>query len=245
MRVGDIVVHPKYGKGDVVKIMTEKDQVICFLANENRYFTKAGAEFMVQAADNSKASMGADFDHTAKTITKGKVITSSEAKMIHQCEFCSREFKNYQGLRHHQWQCPKNPDRKTWERGYGKVKKKPGAQPGNQHARRYKPTEKVPISYAERKGLIDDPVKIYSSSKDQTSLHKMPEQQDIDTETVSNTGATPQAPTPPTDGRWSTPIYGGFATNKLYDYLLSGILIAILICGIIYAALGVKLLLTN
>jgi len=235
MKIGDTVIHPKYGKGDVVKIMTDKDQVICFLANENRYFTKAGAEFMVQAAATDKGSMGADFDHS-------KAPTKAAAK-THTCSFCMRSFGKERGMQVHEAQCKNNPQGTQWARG--KVKKKCGAQPGNQHARKYEPTEKVPISYAERKGLIDDPVKVYSTAKDQTSIHKMPEQHDTDTETMSNTGATPQAPTPPTDGRWSTDIKGGFSTNRLYDYLVGFILLAILICGIIYAALGVKLLLTN
>jgi len=232
MRVGDVVIHPKYGKGNVVKIMTDKDQVICFLANENRYFTKAGAEFMVQAADISKASMGADFDHTAKP------VTSSEAKMIHQCEFCSREFKNYQGLRHHQWQCPKNPDRKIWTRG--PVKKKRGAQPGNQHARKYKPTERV---------LVKEDL-----------VHTVPPIPDAEAETV-NSGhiattlpgdylkfneppVSRAAPTPPTDQRWSTDINQHPATDPIY-YLIMAALSVLLLCGLIAAALGIKLLLTN
>ena len=33
-----------------------------------------------------------------------------------------------------------------------------------------------------------------------------------------------------------------FPVNRLYDYLLALILLAILICGIIYAAVGIKIL---
>jgi hypothetical protein len=234
MKVGDLVVHPKYGKGNVVKIFWDKDQVICFLANENRYFTKAGAEFMVAAAT---ASMGADFDHSKLTTEESRYIAG-------RCLRCGKDFKYKKPLAAHEKQCTGKRVKvlpQVMAARQDLVKKR-GAQPGNQHARRYKPAEKAPISYAERKGLIEDPVKVYSSSKDQ--IHKMPEQQDTDTETVSNTGATPQAPAPPTDGRWSTDIKT-FATNRLYDYLLAGILLSILLCGIIYAALGVKLLLTN
>jgi len=238
MKIGDTVIHPKYGKGDVVKIMTDKDQVICFLANENRYFTKAGAEFMVQAAATDKGSMGADFDHS-------KAPTKAAAK-THTCSFCMRSFGKERGMQVHEAQCKNNPQGTQWARG--KVKKKCGAQPGNQHARKYEPTEKVPISYAERKGLIDDPVKVYSSSKDQ--IHRMPEQQDTDTETVSNTGATPQAPQDtkcpkcgfdPDDPK----VYAGSpqhpATDPIY-YLIMAALSVLLLCGLIAAALGVKLL---
>jgi len=239
MRVGDVVIHPKYGKGDVIKIMTDKDQVICFLANENRYFTKAGAEFMVAAATEQRASMGADFDHSKLTTEESRYIAG-------RCLRCGKDFKYKKPLAAHEKQCTGKRVKVLPEVMAARqdLVKKRGAQPGNQHARRYKPAEKVPISYAERKGLIDDPVKVCSSSKDQTSIHQMPKQQDTDTETVSNTGATPQAPAPPTDGRWSTDINQHPATDPIY-YLIMAALSVLLLCGLIAAALGIKLLLTN
>jgi hypothetical protein len=194
--------------------------------------------------------MGTDFDH-AKAETKN-ILTAEESRYIAgRCLKCSKDFKYKKALRRHEKQCIRTASkeeiegsrewakrsfeyakahasdtpeelRKNIDKAFKAVKKKRGAQPGNQHARKY--AEKVLLT-----------------AKDQTSIYKMPAQRDIDSETVSNTGATPQAPQPPTDDRWSTDIRS-FATNRLYDYLLAGILTMILLCGIIYAVVGIKLL---
>lgn len=112
-------MHPKYGKGNVVKIMWDKDQVICFLANENRYFTKAGAEFMVEAASKDKATTGADFDHS-KAPAKEPLIKSEASAVVtktYNCSFCGRQFGGERGMQVHECQCDKNPNGHKWARG--------------------------------------------------------------------------------------------------------------------------------
>ena len=134
-------------------------------------------------------------------------MTEKEKQFIAgRCLFCGKDFEKERGLQVHKGQCSKNPSARQWRRST-KVKRPRGAQPWNKNAAK---------NYAERKGLTPP-------------IHLLPAQHDTNSETVSNTGATPQAPK-------------SFATNRIYDYLLAGILLSILLCGVIYAALGIKLL---
>jgi hypothetical protein len=220
MRVGDVVIHPKYGKGNVVKIFWDKDQVICFLANENRYFTKAGAEFMIQAASDPRATMGADFDH-------GTAPTKATAK-THTCSFCQRSFGKERGMQVHEAQCIRNPKGHTWARSCGKVKKKRGAQPGNQSARRYKPVIKLPLDV-----LVAEHNEPLLESE---TVNSTPPGDYLKFDEPTVTGATPQA----TQVKQPT-----YLINGIYIWLLVLILLAVLLCVVVYAALGVKLLLTN
>lgn len=209
MKINDVVIHPKYGKGHVVEIMETKDQVICFLAGENRYFTKAGAEFMIDAASRDKATTGADFDHGQK-----KVMTEKEMEFIAgRCLFCSKDFEKEQALAVHQSQCKQNPNARRWKRR-GK-----GAQPKNAAGK-----------HLPGAALVGE------ATHNTLSIPVCPAGRSITSVEITDTPAA--IPPPPS----AAPARQPFAVSRLYDYLLAGILLSILICGIIYAALGIKLL---
>ena len=124
MKIGDVVIHPKFGKGTIVKIFPDK--VICMLANEERAFTPQGAEFMSKEAMDK--SMGVDFDQT-----KPKPAATVASTKRYFCEFCPREFELERSMQVHQSQCKQNPNHKEWQR-FKRTKLTRGAQPGNKNA---------------------------------------------------------------------------------------------------------------
>jgi hypothetical protein len=143
MKIGDVIIHPKFGKGQIVKIFPDK--VICLLAGEERQFTPQGAEFMSKEALDK--SMGVDFDNTAP-----KKATTVASTKRYFCKFCPREFELERSMITHQSQCKQNPDFVQWDRVRKPVKdkaaappakKKRGAQPGNKNSARHK-AESIP-----------------------------------------------------------------------------------------------------
>jgi len=149
-------------------------------------------------------------------VMKTPVVTNATTNVVmegYKCSFCAREFEKERSVGVHESQCRKNPDAHQWARG--KARRRRGAQPGNHNRKKKQPVE---------------------------TIQAIPETIHPDSETISNSVETTvlQAEIPHTVGQ-PAPVKS-FATNRLYDYLLAGILLAILFCGVIYAALGIKLL---
>jgi hypothetical protein len=68
------------------------------------------------------------------------------------CSFCGQSFSKNMARAVHQSQCDKNPNATKWVR----LGKKPrGAPPCNQNARKYKPTEKIPMKEAAGQSIPD------------------------------------------------------------------------------------------
>lgn len=146
------------------------------------------------------------------------------------CSFCDRTFEKLRGKEVHECQCKQNPNALKWART-GTIKKRRGQPPDNRQQPRKRGAQ--PCNHNRKKK---------TETVKSESMQAIPETIHPDSETVSNSIETTVLHTeiPHTVGQ-PAPVKS-FATNRLYDYLLAGILLAILLCGIIYAMLGVKLL---
>lgn len=97
MKVGDIIIHPKYGKGEITKIGV--DQITCWIAGGFRAFTPSSCEEFHRAA--SEKGQGIDFNRKAES---------------YPCGFCSGSFTTEKGMLVHQSQCKENPAATQWVR---------------------------------------------------------------------------------------------------------------------------------
>jgi hypothetical protein len=141
-----------------------------------------------------------------------------ETPTAFKCSFCDRAFEKKRGQDVHQSQCDKNPNSHKWTRTGTKHGKR-GAPKGNQYARKQPVEERLPETVTVNTGALN-----------------------IDTEALSSAFAAAVRDVPHTVGQPPATARATFSVSRLYDYLLAGILLAILLCGIIYAALGIKLL---
>ncbi|MDD5288325.1 MAG: hypothetical protein PHY28_04355 [Dehalococcoidales bacterium] len=143
MKIGDRVLHNKYGIGEITKI--NADQVTCLLAGAYRTFTTEAAQAMVKAADNSRGTTGADFRREEKR---------------YPCSFCSGSFETPIGCKTHETQCKENPNAKQWKsvtvkpevmaarkEVLKKRSKKRGAPPGNKNAKKPQDIKKPKVSH--------------------------------------------------------------------------------------------------
>jgi hypothetical protein len=152
-----------------------------------------------------------------------------ETPTAFKCSFCDRTFEKLRGREVHQSQCDKNPNAMKWARTGTKHGKR-GAPKGNQYARKQPVEERIPETVTVNTGALNIDTEALSSAF-AAAVRDVP-----------HTVGQPPATVPPPSPAAPVPARATFPISRLYDYLLAGILLAILLCGIIYAALGIKLL---
>lgn len=95
MKVGNVVLHPVFGKGEIRAIDVSADRVVCLLGNEERFFTVDGAKSMIRAAQG--------------------VSEKREVERFN-CQFCGKCFEALRSKNVHESRCEKSPNYKKWSR---------------------------------------------------------------------------------------------------------------------------------